>query len=219
VKAEEREERLIHRLESFSDLVMGFSLAFLALTLAIPRHFVDLVHDDWWLIAYYWSFGMVSVIWWHHRRLFTHYFSPSTLTVVLNFLLLSMLGLMMYFVQVFVHLRAEEDKALALLAYFGTQGVEFTSMGLLYLLGTRARWAKLDPEERYEGMRFGVRFTIPGTIVLCGIVFMVLHGVHHVNEVLLVPLCAAIGVAITRAVLSVARARIDFGFDKASPRA
>jgi len=40
---EEREARLVHRIESFSDLVIGFSLALLGLTLVIPAHATELL--------------------------------------------------------------------------------------------------------------------------------------------------------------------------------
>jgi hypothetical protein len=39
---DESEKEVVHRLEAFSDIVIGFSLAQLGLTLIIPRHAIDL---------------------------------------------------------------------------------------------------------------------------------------------------------------------------------
>ena len=88
MKAEERAERLTRRIESFSDLVIGFSLALLALTLTIPPHIIELATNPWWLVAYIWTFAVIAGIWYNHQRLFTHFFWPETLTIVLNFALL-----------------------------------------------------------------------------------------------------------------------------------
>ncbi|HEX8805420.1 MAG TPA: TMEM175 family protein, partial [Candidatus Aquilonibacter sp.] len=114
---EERAERLTRRIESFSDLVIGFSLALLALTLSIPPHIVDLVRNPWWLIAYFWTFGVIARTWYTHQRLFTRLFWPDPLSVFLNFVLLAMVGLLVFFVQVFVHYRDEFERVWAFTAY------------------------------------------------------------------------------------------------------
>jgi uncharacterized membrane protein len=99
--------------------VIGFSLALLALTLGIPPHIVDLLTNPWWLIAYFWTFFLIAGLWFNHQRLFTTYFWPEPVAVVLNFVLLSMTGLLVYFVQVFVHYHDSFDRALGVSSLLG----------------------------------------------------------------------------------------------------
>ena len=100
VNRDESEERVIHRLESFSDIVIGFSLAQLALSMAIPKagaaEFSS--HPDP-LIAFVLTFGLVCAVWWSHHKLFTHYFVPVPAMIVCNFMTLAFVGLSVYGVQ------------------------------------------------------------------------------------------------------------------------
>jgi hypothetical protein len=180
-------------------MVMGFSLALLALTLAIPRHFADLVADPIWLLAYLWSFGIICMIWFSHQRLFGHYFVPNRVTTSVNFILLATLVLMVYFVQVFVHLRAPFDRGEAILAYFGVQGIAFFAMGVLYLYGTGVQWGGLNLARRKEGLHYGVRFAVPGVFLLAATayVFFVL-GLHSESDFFYIVYFIAGGVLLTR---------------------
>ncbi len=175
-------ERLVRRLESFSDLVIGFSLALLSLTLAVPNHVVDLVRNPWWLIAYIWTFLVIASIWYTHQRLFSYYFTVRPYTIFLNFLLLASLGLIVYFVQVFVHVQGEPDKVWAFLAYFFMQSISFIVMGALYAHGVRARWAELDGQLRYQGVRHAVRNLTTGVAVLLGVTITALRHPQSMDD-------------------------------------
>ncbi|HUN29948.1 MAG TPA: TMEM175 family protein [Alphaproteobacteria bacterium] len=167
---EERDERLIRRLESFSDLVIGFSLALLSLTLVVPTHVVELYRNPWWLIAYIWTFALIASIWYTHQRLFSYFFTVRPYTILLNFVLLASLGLIVYFVQVFVHVTGEPDKVWAFLAYFLMQSIAFIAMGALYAHGVRVRWGRLDGDLRYQGVRNAVRMLATGGAILIGVI-------------------------------------------------
>src|ERR1700759_2132684 len=110
-RQEERDERLVRRIEAFSDLVMGFSLALLGLTLVIPEHAMTLFIHPFWLVSYFCTFAVIAVLWFNHQRLFSMFFIPEAFCIVLNFLLLSMIGLMVYFVQVFGRIHGDADQA------------------------------------------------------------------------------------------------------------
>jgi uncharacterized membrane protein len=208
VKVEERAERLTRRIESFSDLVIGFSLALLALTLSIPPHIVDLLRNPWWLIAYFWTFAVIARIWYTHQRLFTRFFWPDSFSVFLNFVLLSMVGLLVYFVQVFVHYRDDFERVWAFIAYFGVLGVLLTIVGVLHWRGVRRRWDALDAEDRYFGVVQAARNGVAGVcIFVAAVIIPTLHP-HNFNDIWLVPLAVVLGLAGTRIALRALKPRI-----------
>ncbi|MGA8839033.1 MAG: TMEM175 family protein [Candidatus Aquilonibacter sp.] len=208
MRREERDERLTRRIESFSDLVIGFSLALLALTLSIPPHIVDLWTNPWWLIAYFWTFAIVASIWYSHQRLFTLFFWPETFSIVLNFVLLSMVGLLVYFVQVFVHYHAALDQVWAFVAYFAVLGIAFIALGTLYLHGARRRWAALDGEDRYVGFRQALRGIVGGAFMLVGALVVALRSVKSLDELWPLALFVFAGFLVARFAAGLFKARI-----------
>ena len=208
MRREERDERLTRRIESFSDLVIGFSLALLALTLSIPPHIVDLWTNPWWLIAYFWTFAIVASIWYSHQRLFTLFFWPETFSIVLNFVLLSMVGLLVYFVQVFVHYHAALDQVWAFVAYFAVLGIAFIALGTLYLHGARRRWAALDGEDRYVGFRQALRGIVGGAFMLVGALVVALGSVKSLDELWPLALFVFAGFLVARFAAGLFKARI-----------
>jgi uncharacterized membrane protein len=207
MRREERAERLVRRIESFSDLVIGFSLALLALTLTIPTHFLDLWRHPWWLIAYFWTFAIIGNLWFLHQRLFTHYFWPERLSIFLNFVLLSLVGLIVFFVQVFVRYKAEPDEVWAFLTYFFVLGLALMVMGLLYLHGTRKRWDSLDADERFVGMRHSLR-GIVGAGMMIGAAASALRVPQTMNDIAPLMACIAVSAFGTRMSLRTLKQRI-----------
>lgn len=205
---EQRDERLTRRIESFSDLVIGFSLALLALTLAIPPHIVELLINPWWLIAYFWTFAVVAGIWYSHQRLFTHFFWPETFSIVLNFVLLSMVGLLVFFVQVFVRYHSTYDRVWAFIAYFAVLGLAFLALGTLYLHGARRRWAALDSEDRYVGFRQALRFIVGGAFMLVGALVTALRSVKSLDDLWPLAIFVFAGLFAARLAARVLRSRI-----------
>ena len=209
MRHEERDERLIHRLESFSDLVMGFSLALLSLSLALPVHIAQLWQNPLWLFAYIWTFAVIASIWYTHQRLFSYYFTVRPYTVFLNFALLFLIGLMVYFVQVFVHVAGEPDRLWAFLIYFCVQGLSFLVMGTLYAQGVRARWQHLDADLRYTGVRNAARTLTAGAAILTGVLVVVLRHPQKLDDAAMVGYIAVVGMLGSRLVLHVLKDRIS----------
>lgn len=101
---DETEQRLIRRLESFSDIVIGFSLAQLALSLTIPKNgALGLLENPAPLIAFVITFTIVCGMWWAHHKLFVHYFVPIPVMVILNFVTLAGVSFAVYSVQLMLH--------------------------------------------------------------------------------------------------------------------
>ena len=195
--AHETDTRLVHRIESFSDVVIGFSLALLALTLAIPEHTHDLFQNPAWLLIYLWTFAVVAAIWFNHQRLFSVYFAPTRIAIFLNFLLLSLVGLVVFFVQVFGKVHGAADKGVAFYVYWIVLGTEFGILGALFALGTRSRWAVLDVKQRQDGVHHAIR----GALLCAGTYFGILLagtlGEFRFGDsyLITVPILAAVGLS------------------------
>lgn len=104
IARDESDQRLIHRLEAFSDVVIGFSLAQLALSLTIPKNgAAGLLENPAPLVAFVITFALVCGMWWAHHRLFVHYFVPIPPMVILNFVTLAGVSFAVYSVQLMLH--------------------------------------------------------------------------------------------------------------------
>ena len=96
-------QRFTHRLEAFSDIVIGFSLAQLSLSLAIPARVADLLHRPGGFFAFVITFVIICFMWLRHHKWFEHYFVLTPPNVVLNFAILGAIVLLVYALQVFLH--------------------------------------------------------------------------------------------------------------------
>jgi uncharacterized membrane protein len=147
-----RDERMTHRLEAFSDIVIGFSLAQMSLNLAMPRHAGDVYTHTVALFAFAWTFFVIAAFWWSHHRLFDMYFVPRRATVILNFVALAVLVWLVYQLQVYVHFYDTAERATAAAAYILTYSLMYLLLAALYVLSVRIRWIELDDAGRREGI-------------------------------------------------------------------
>ncbi len=161
------------RLEAFSDIVFGFCLAQLALTLPAPVHFTTGRWLDIALFAF--TFAFVSFIWWRHHVVFRDYFVADGPSIVLNFTLLAAVALMAYALQAYLH----GHEAIAPVALYGAVfGIMFLSMGLMVGRGLAER-SGIDVKTRYNGKKMSLTFTAMGIIFLVSL-FLVPLGVRWV---------------------------------------
>lgn len=145
---EETQQRLIHRLEAFSDIIIGFSLAQLALSLAIPKNAAaGLLENPAPLIAFGITFVLVCGMWWAHHRLFVHYFVPIPIMVVLNFVTLAGVSFAVYSVQLMLH---EGHSSLDFAFYEWSLAAVYVLLAVQYFYGWTVR-RKLVPEKVAEG--------------------------------------------------------------------
>ena len=145
---DETQQRLIRRLEAFSDIIIGFSLAQLALSLAIPKNgAVDLLRNYSPLIAFVITFTIVCGMWWAHHKLFVHYFVPNPVMVVLNFVTLAGVSFSVYSVQLMLH---EPHTSLDFAFYECSLTVVYILLAVQYFYGWTVR-RKLVPEKIAEG--------------------------------------------------------------------
>lgn len=162
----ESEAHLVRRLESFSDIVMGFSLGMLTLNLGLPRNgAIELfTTNPWPLIGFAGTFFFVSVFWWASHRLFTYYFVPTTPSIVLFFVTLGGVLFLTYSVQVLLHGGHEDRVAYAM--YTGSIGFVSLVNGLLTLQGIYLRSALMEPDVLTAGIRRFITAIVAAAILI-----------------------------------------------------
>ena len=163
---DESEERLIHRLESFSDIVIGFSLAQLGLSMVLPARAIELYTKPLALTAFVVTFTIVCRLWWSHHKLFTHFFVPQRFAIALNFATLGVLLFCVYSVQLFVHFKMRDPVAVT--TYMCSFGLLFLMLGTQYLYGWKARRHALPLDVAQLGFRDGMTLVAGGAAFITG---------------------------------------------------
>jgi uncharacterized membrane protein len=181
MRVEDRDQHTVHRLEAFSDIVIGFCLAQAAVNLAFPKNAADQatvwVNADFFLV----SFFFIANLWWFHHRTFSTLFVLTPVTVALNFALLASLTLSLYFLQVFLHVAASGgDPRLFLQLWIASFLVVYALVGALMLIGIVLRRATLSPADlRWAVQRLAV---IALSVLLFGYAtfsgYLTAHGSH-----------------------------------------
>ena len=141
---EESEQHVVHRLEAFSDIVIGFSLAQLTYNLVLPLDILTLFTKNWQsLVAFGLTFFVVSTMWWAHHRLFTHYFVPTPFNIFLNFASLGGVIFLIYSLELWLHSKYHHNLGFAL--YCGSLGAVVGILAFLLWRGTVLRGHRMDP--------------------------------------------------------------------------
>ena len=140
---QESDERTVRRFEAFSDIVIGFSLAQLGVSLTIPAHGIDLYLNPEWLISFVWAFANICAMWWFHHRIFASIFVPRTIPTLLNFVWLAVVVLCVYFTEVTVHLA---DDPVTWRTYFALFALAYGLLAAQYYVGVRLGGTSLPPE-------------------------------------------------------------------------
>lgn len=202
----ESDEHLVRRLEGFSDVVIGFSLAELTVSLSIPAHFSELLTNGTWIVAYLWTFSLVCYAWFEHHRLFASVFIPRAASMLLNFAWLASIGLIVYVVQLLIHFESDVLAARLIFEwYFGLYAANLFILSALYLLGLRGHSHDI-PSERLIRFREAVtRFAIAGTVVLLVVIIGPLMNVNWFFWT--VPMSVGYGFVIAGIILRLRRRR------------
>ncbi len=78
----------VSRIEAFSDVVFGFSLTLLVVSLEVPRTFTELEADMRGFLPFAICFAIFGLVWWQHHNFFRRYGLDDGITATLNFVLL-----------------------------------------------------------------------------------------------------------------------------------
>jgi uncharacterized membrane protein len=78
----------INRLEAFSDVVFGFALTLLVVSLEVPHTYEELMHDLRGFLPFAVCFALLVQVWYIHYKFFRRYGLEDAPTVTLNSVLL-----------------------------------------------------------------------------------------------------------------------------------
>ena len=80
--------REVSRIEAFSDVVFGFALTLLVVSLEVPHTFTELIADMRGFVPFAICFAIFGYVWWIHHEFFRRYGLQDGITATLNFVLL-----------------------------------------------------------------------------------------------------------------------------------
>jgi uncharacterized membrane protein len=199
MRIEERDQHTVHRLEAFSDIVIGFCMAQVGLNFALPKGAPDVTaiwtNANFFLV----SFFVIALLWWLHHRTFSTLFVLMPLTVGLNFALLASLVLSLYFLQVFIHAAQSGQNPLVFLRlWIGSYLIVYALMGCLMLVGVVIRRGTLPTND--------LRWTVGRLVVIALSVvvfgYLTFSGfAAHPHDIVSLALAWALLMALTGRVL------------------
>ena len=76
------------RIDAFSDVVFGFALTLLVVSLEVPKTYEELMHAVQGFVPFAFCFALLMLIWYEHYQYFRRYDMHRTSTIWLNTLLL-----------------------------------------------------------------------------------------------------------------------------------
>jgi len=164
-----RDEVFVRRLEAFGDIVMGFSLALLGLTLVVPNHAASLVEHPTWFAAYVWTFALVCVMWSSHYWTVRYVFVPTPLSLFVNYARLALVVLLIFMVQVLLRafeVGSSRDVVIANELYWGCLATIWVAGAILMAIGLRARSAHLPVQIKTLCLQriYRVAAVVPATL-------------------------------------------------------
>jgi uncharacterized membrane protein len=190
-------QHTVHRIEAFSDIVIGFCLAQLGLSLALPKSATDMLsvwESTTFFIA---AFTFIALLWWLHHRTFSTFFVLNIPMVVMNFCVLCGHVLTLYFLESIVRLAGIGQNPATFVAMFVfTFAVVYALLGAMLLVGLVVRRAELSVAE----MRWGIgQLSSIITAVIFGLgigTFAMLGG--HARSIQYMAGAAAIAIIVVR---------------------
>jgi uncharacterized membrane protein len=165
---DESDKHFVRRLEAFSDIVIGFSLAQLGASLVFPKSGAELIEDTNWFWGFIICFAVICSMWYFHHRLFSQYFVPKTLPVVLNFFWLAVVVLLIFLTE--AELRLSGD-IIATRLHFVAYTLAYAILGVQYVLSLRyfdASTPEIIRRGAQRGAQFSFLWTLPFLIALIG---------------------------------------------------
>lgn len=163
-------DHVLSRIESFSDIVIGFSLAQTALNLFIPPHPADFITRPVGILGFGFTFAVIATFWWTHSAIFRHYFVINSVMVFFNFVALALIVLQVFALQMWLHFgQNQADDIEASRIYFGIFAATQAMLALLSGLGLRYRWNELRAVLRQAGIRRTIQVGFRAAGILIGV--------------------------------------------------
>jgi uncharacterized membrane protein len=175
---DDRSAHTVHRLEAFSDIVMGFCLAQLGVNLVMPKSGGDAA-NVWANCAFFIAaFIFIALLWWMHHRTFATYFVLNLPMIVMNFGMLGGLILTLYFFESVVHVAsAGNDPRIFFGLFVYAFALVYALLGGMLLFGIIARRHELSAAD----MRWGISQLagIPIAVIFFVVIGIYVATTHH----------------------------------------
>jgi uncharacterized membrane protein len=171
---EDKSYHTVHRLEAFSDIVMGFCLAQLGVNLVMPKSGSDAA-GVWANVAFFVAaFLFIALLWWMHHRTFATYFVLNLPMIVMNFAMLCGLILTLYFFESVIHVAsAGNDPRIFFALFVYSFALVYALLGGMLLFGIIVRRHELSAAD----MRWGIS-QLAGIPI--AVIFFVVVGIYVV---------------------------------------
>lgn len=155
------DQHTIHRIEAFTDIVMGFCLAQIGVSLVMPKGGFDTATVWMNVQLFLVSFFFIVVLWWLHHRIFKTYFVLNSFTLALNFTMLGSLVMTMYFLQIGLHVAAANGDAAPFLRCFAISfACAYGLLGGMLVYGLLSRRRELSLRDLQWGAQRASTFAI-----------------------------------------------------------
>jgi uncharacterized membrane protein len=86
----------VSRIEAFSDVVFGFAMSLLVVSLEAPKSYQELLETLRGVVPFAFCFFIFIMIWWEHHRLYKRYALHDVTMIVLNTVLLFVILVYVY---------------------------------------------------------------------------------------------------------------------------
>ena len=153
IPRDESEQHFTRRLEAFSDIVIGFSLAQLGVSLTISNQGLHDFLTPLGVLSFLFPFAIVCSAWFFHHRLFSQLFIPKTWPVVVNFAWLASVVLVVFAAEAYTKLQTD----VSMRFYFACYALVYALLTLQYVIALQYASARQNPAARIRAVR-GVAF-------------------------------------------------------------
>lgn len=196
----------VSRIEAFSDVVFGFALTLIVVSLEVPRTYAELVHEMRGFVGFAICFATLTWVWHEHHRFFRRYGLQDELTIVLNTVLLFLVLFYIYPLKFMFELvtrritsvGAENGRELFLIYGLGFAGI-FAVFALMHVHAYRKREQlelnALEVHDTLGSLAMYVAYVAIGLLSI-GIAYLAtprMIGLAGWSYFLLGPVSAAIG--------------------------
>ncbi len=152
IERNEAEQHFTRRLEAFSDVVIGFSLAQLGASLVVSQRGLHDFLTPQGVINFLFPFAIVCSAWFFHHRLFSQLFIPKAWPVVLNFAWLATVVMVVFSAEAYTKL----GSMTAMRFYFGCYAMVYALLTVQYLIALKYASARQVPAARLRAVRGAV---------------------------------------------------------------
>jgi uncharacterized membrane protein len=148
------QRHLARRLESFGDVVFGFTISQLALQFALPKVPADLLAHSFSYAIYAITFTAIALLWLGYHQILSATYLPAPIDVAVTFTFLAFTGLVPYAMYAYLHFITSEEGVRYGLAAYLVCAIGTTTTATVLRARNYDRGARyLESDERFRAFR------------------------------------------------------------------